>query len=135
MQGHIPYVPYLRAPYYVWVGRVPQLTSITAETRVEAPPTFPPTFLYTMSWEDPRPDMEVLTPHPLGCPHIIIIIITVIIIIIMVFVVFGIHSWLTWVSAISPACLYKETGWSISTRPTYVKTPQLGLVDEPAVLS
>ncbi len=24
-QGSIPYVPYLRAPYYVWVGRHRQL--------------------------------------------------------------------------------------------------------------
>eukprot|EP00884_Botryococcus_braunii_P001650 jgi/Botrbrau1/11486/Bobra.0360s0013.1 len=59
-EGHIPYVPYLRAPFYVWVGRVRQVTSTAAESKVEAPPTFPPTFLYTMSWEDPRPDMEVL---------------------------------------------------------------------------
>jgi hypothetical protein len=27
--------------------------------QVEAPPMFPPTFLYTQSWEDPRPDMQV----------------------------------------------------------------------------
>jgi betaine lipid synthase len=54
-------VPFLRAPYYVWVGHVPQLATVLAENKVEAPPMFPPTFLYTMSWEDPRPDMEV---HP-----------------------------------------------------------------------
>lgn len=59
MQGSIPYVPYLRAPYYVWVGHVPQLATVLAENKVEAPPMFPPTFLYTQSWEDPRPDMEV----------------------------------------------------------------------------
>lgn len=29
------------------------------EERVERPPMFPPTFLYTQSWEDPEPDMEV----------------------------------------------------------------------------
>jgi hypothetical protein len=29
------------------------------EQKVEAPPLFPPTFLYTQSWEDPVPDMEV----------------------------------------------------------------------------
>ncbi len=73
MQGSIPYVPFLRAPYYVWVGHVPQLATVLAENRVEAPPMFPPTFLYTMSWEDPRPDMEV-PPHlllntPLGVFH------------------------------------------------------------------
>ncbi len=62
MQGSIPYVPFLRAPYYVWVGHVPQLATVMTENKVEAPPMFPPTFLYTMSWEDPRPDMEVRTP-------------------------------------------------------------------------
>ncbi|KAK9817757.1 hypothetical protein WJX72_001701 [[Myrmecia] bisecta] len=59
-EGSIPYVPVLRAPYYVWIGRVPQLATVLAENKVEAPPLFPPTFLYTMSWEDPRPDIEVL---------------------------------------------------------------------------
>lgn len=52
-------MPYLRAPYYVWVGRLRHDDEVQAETRVEAPPLFPPTFLYTQSWEDPRPDMEV----------------------------------------------------------------------------
>ena len=59
LQGSIPYVPYLRAPYYVWVGRVPQIATVLAENKVEAPAMFPPTFLYTTSWEDPRPDVEV----------------------------------------------------------------------------
>ncbi|DBB17356.1 hypothetical protein WJX82_002206 [Trebouxia sp. C0006] len=59
-QGSIPYVPFLRAPYYIWIGQVPQLASIMAEAKIEAPSGFPATFLYTMSWEDPRPDMEVL---------------------------------------------------------------------------
>lgn len=59
MQGSIPYVPFLRAPFYCWVGHVPQLASVLCENKVEAPPHFPPTFLYTMSWEDPRPDAEV----------------------------------------------------------------------------
>lgn len=66
MQGSIPYVPYLRAPYYVWVGHVPQLATVMTENKVEAPPMFPPTFLYTMSWEDPRPDMEVRNVHNSG---------------------------------------------------------------------
>ena len=61
MQGSIPYVPFLRAPFYCWVGHVPQLASVLCENKVEAPPHFPPTFLYTMSWEDPRPDAEVST--------------------------------------------------------------------------
>ena len=59
MQGSIPYVPFLRAPYYIWIGRVPQLSTILAEPKTEAPSGFPATFLYTMSWEDPRPDMQV----------------------------------------------------------------------------
>jgi hypothetical protein len=124
-QGSIPYVPHLRAPYYVWIGHVPQLATVLSENKVnaqhnearcqgrerkhggksllaprwlqpfgrvssagpalhfhqlgaitairaltcatcpaasqvEAPPMFPPTFLYTQSWEDPRPDMQVL---------------------------------------------------------------------------
>lgn len=58
-QGSIPYVPYLRAPYYVWVGRLRHDDEVQTEARVEAPALFPPTFLYTQSWEDPRPDMEV----------------------------------------------------------------------------
>ena len=61
VQGSIPYVPLLRAPYYVWIGRVPQLATIMAETKTEAPSGFPATFLYTQSWEDPRPDMQVTT--------------------------------------------------------------------------
>lgn len=63
MQGSIPYVPYLRAPFYVWVGHVPQLATVLAENKVEAPPMFPPTFLYTQSWEDPRPDVEVSSSY------------------------------------------------------------------------
>lgn len=59
-------MPFLRAPYYVWVGHVPQLATVMTENKVEAPPMFPPTFLYTMSWEDPRPDMEVRAPSKLG---------------------------------------------------------------------
>lgn len=59
LQGSIPYVPFLRAPYYVWIGRVPQLATIMAESKTEAPSGFPATFLYTQSWEDPRPDMQV----------------------------------------------------------------------------
>lgn len=35
------------------------LTRTLDAVQVEAPPMFPPTFLYTQSWEDPRPDMQV----------------------------------------------------------------------------
>jgi betaine lipid synthase len=33
-QGSIPYVPYLRAPYYVWIGHVPQLATVLSENKV-----------------------------------------------------------------------------------------------------
>lgn len=59
-EGSIPYVPFLRAPYYVWIGRVPQLETLLVENKVEAPALFPPTFLYTQSWEDPVADEPVL---------------------------------------------------------------------------
>ncbi len=36
-QGSIPYVPYLRAPYYVWVGHVPQLATVLLENKVRLP--------------------------------------------------------------------------------------------------
>ena len=66
-QGSIPYVPYLRAPYYFWVGRKKteaELRGAEVEERVEAPSLFPPTFLYTQSWEDPEPDLPVLGVQP-----------------------------------------------------------------------
>lgn len=31
--GGIPYVPFLRAPYYVWVGRVPKLDTLAVENK------------------------------------------------------------------------------------------------------
>ena len=87
-EGGIPYVPYLRAPWYAWVGRAERGGGIVAagscpavaaaagrafalqrrhvEPAPEAPSAFPPTFLYTMSWEDPRADEEVLRLEP-GC--------------------------------------------------------------------
>lgn len=58
-QGSIPYVPYLRAPYYVWIGRKPAGGHAGHEAKAEAPALFPPTFLYSQSWEDPLPDMKV----------------------------------------------------------------------------
>mmetsp|Transcript_21887 Transcript_21887/g.60757 ORF Transcript_21887/g.60757 Transcript_21887/m.60757 type:complete len:700 (-) Transcript_21887:282-2381(-) len=59
-EGGIPYVPLLRAPYYIWIGQKDTMFIHHNEARVEAPPLFPPTFLYSQSWEDPAPDMEVL---------------------------------------------------------------------------
>jgi betaine lipid synthase len=60
-EGSIPWVPYLRAPYFVWLGKPWADTAKQAhhEQKVEAPALFPPTFLYTQSWEDPEPDMKV----------------------------------------------------------------------------
>eukprot|EP00245_Coleochaete_scutata_P005726 TRINITY_DN1951_c0_g1_i1.p1 TRINITY_DN1951_c0_g1~~TRINITY_DN1951_c0_g1_i1.p1 ORF type:complete len:664 (-),score=144.25 TRINITY_DN1951_c0_g1_i1:680-2671(-) len=72
-RGKIPYVPYLRAPYYQWIGRIrgsheEQLSrfpvSATDEFIARRPPGFPPTFLYSLSWEDPREDDKVLDINP-----------------------------------------------------------------------
>ena len=54
-------VPYLRAPYYAWVGRpwADARACVHHEQKVERPALFPHTFLYTQSWEDPEPDMKV----------------------------------------------------------------------------
>ena len=32
-EGGIPYVPFLRAPYYIWVGRVPKLDTLAVENK------------------------------------------------------------------------------------------------------
>jgi betaine lipid synthase len=63
-EGSIPYVPYFRAPYYVAIYTVPKLESLLVENKVEAPPRFPPTFLYTQSWEDPHKDEPYLQAGP-----------------------------------------------------------------------
>jgi len=59
-QGSIPYVPFLRVPWYVWIGRKQSSNLHSVVHRAQAPPLFPPTFLYTMSWEDPDADATVL---------------------------------------------------------------------------
>lgn len=68
-RGRIPYVPRLRAPFYLWIGRHPgnkktnslRFPSIASdEFDYKRPPGFPPTFLYSLSWEDPREDDKVL---------------------------------------------------------------------------
>jgi betaine lipid synthase len=65
-EGSIPWVPYLRAPYFVWLGRPwsDAQKQLHHEQKVEAPAMFPPTFLYTQSWEDPEPDMKVMRINP-----------------------------------------------------------------------
>ena len=35
-EGSIPYVPWFRAPYYVWVGRVPRLETLLVENKASA---------------------------------------------------------------------------------------------------
>ncbi|XP_024520609.1 uncharacterized protein LOC9660589 [Selaginella moellendorffii] len=71
--GRIPYVPVLEAPYYIWIGRKIgrhdqnlQRFPIRASDDLEAkrPSSFPPTFLYSLSWEDPREDEKVLDINP-----------------------------------------------------------------------
>ena len=61
-RGSIPYVPLLTVPYFTWVGVKKTAADLEAdiENRKERPPTFPPTFIYSLSWEDPRTDVPVL---------------------------------------------------------------------------
>ena len=59
--GGIPYVPFLRAPYYVWIGTKSQDDEYAVAEKKKKPHLlFPPTFLYSMSWEDPKADENVL---------------------------------------------------------------------------
>ncbi|GBG63137.1 hypothetical protein CBR_g36906 [Chara braunii] len=67
--GKNPYIPFFHAPYYQWVGRPRNVSCLTIERfparasddlECKRPPTFPPTFLYSLSWEDPREDDRVL---------------------------------------------------------------------------
>ncbi|KAL2643503.1 hypothetical protein R1flu_011090 [Riccia fluitans] len=71
--GKIPYVPYIQAPYYVWIGRPFNCSKVNLqrfparasdEFEAKRPPTFPPTFLYSLSWEDPREDDKYLQINP-----------------------------------------------------------------------
>eukprot|EP00271_Cylindrocystis_brebissonii_P006722 TRINITY_DN19505_c0_g1_i1.p1 TRINITY_DN19505_c0_g1~~TRINITY_DN19505_c0_g1_i1.p1 ORF type:complete len:708 (+),score=127.24 TRINITY_DN19505_c0_g1_i1:145-2268(+) len=72
-RGKIPYVPYLRAPFYLWIGRQKSSERVNIqrfparasdEFVYKRPPGFPPTFLYSLSWEDPREDDKVLDVNP-----------------------------------------------------------------------
>jgi len=69
--GHIPFVPLLQAPYYVWLGRpkAPGASAAAASTVAVAdggggarPSGFPSTFIYSMTWEDPEADAKVGRP-------------------------------------------------------------------------
>lgn len=66
---HVPYLPVLQAPFYVWVGHFRNCAKTNSlrfparasdEFLARRPSTFPPTFLYSLSWEDPRVDEGVL---------------------------------------------------------------------------
>eukprot|EP00898_Chlorokybus_atmophyticus_P007323 jgi/Chlat1/7592/Chrsp63S07076 len=67
-QGSIPYVPFLRAPWYMWIGQKPLpgqlLVAPPAEQKTETPLLFPNTFLYSVSWEDPDVDAPVMETGP-----------------------------------------------------------------------
>lgn len=77
-EGTIPWVPtVMKVPYYIWIGRLGgghstrdtttttlASSSVEEEDKVEAPPLFPPTFLYTQSWEDPDADEAYLKIGP-----------------------------------------------------------------------
>lgn len=62
--GSIPYLPLLRPPFYVWIGRPKteqslRLSATTAPvSRQRADWSFPTTFIYSMTWEDPEEDRK-----------------------------------------------------------------------------
>ncbi|KAG0563546.1 hypothetical protein KC19_8G040100 [Ceratodon purpureus] len=68
-RGKIPYLPVIQAPYYQWIGKRRDYTKknlvrfparASDEFEAKRPPAFPPTFLYSLSWEDPREDDKFL---------------------------------------------------------------------------
>lgn len=59
-RGSLPYVPVLKAPYFVWVGKKNTDRIAETERMNSRPHLFPATFLYSLSWEDPRADEPVL---------------------------------------------------------------------------
>ncbi|KAH7444902.1 hypothetical protein KP509_02G097000 [Ceratopteris richardii] len=69
----VPYVPFVGAPCYAWIGHL-RTSDSSKHTRFPArasdefegkrPSHFPPTFLYSLSWEDPRVDEGVLQITP-----------------------------------------------------------------------
>ncbi|MCO5608184.1 hypothetical protein L7F22_062390 [Adiantum nelumboides] len=70
---NVPYVPFVQVPSYAWIGhcraydrlnlsRFPARAS--DELDGKRPSRFPPTFLYSLSWEDPRVDEGVLGIQP-----------------------------------------------------------------------
>ena len=68
--GSIPYLPVVRPPFYVWIGRPKGVGSKRASERHNQPPRakagwgFPTTFIYSMTWEDPEVDSHVFKMQP-----------------------------------------------------------------------
>ena len=65
--GAIPYIPFIKAPYYTWVGVPPTDVNVQreeAEAKKSRPLTFPPTFIYSVNWEDPIVDKPILKIGP-----------------------------------------------------------------------
>jgi betaine lipid synthase len=58
-QGSIPYVPYLRAPYYIWLGS-PSPAPLSIAYKKHPIKINHPSFLYHMSWEDPKEDEKYM---------------------------------------------------------------------------
>jgi betaine lipid synthase len=55
------------AAYFTWIGRQPGTVPNSKKEEQQAgrrPSLFPPTFLYSLSWEDPRRDEQVLKTQP-----------------------------------------------------------------------
>lgn len=61
-EGSIPYVPYLRAPYYVWVGRIPKLDTLLVENKASLYKTCVADVLRTLPGQLP-----LLRPHHSSC--------------------------------------------------------------------
>lgn len=58
--GHIPFVPVIQAPFYIWLGRVHHDNRLhPAVSTVRPGKGFPSTFIYSMTWEDPTEDAKV----------------------------------------------------------------------------
>lgn len=63
--GTIPYVPKtMKAPYFVWIGTKIAADSVELEAPKPKPVAFPPTFIYSVSWEDPQADRPILNVGP-----------------------------------------------------------------------
>ena len=57
--GSIPFVPYLKAPYYIWLGGFTQ-PPLSITFKDHGVKMNHPSFLYHMSWEDPKEDEKYM---------------------------------------------------------------------------